>query len=238
MIINHRNRFIFIANRKTASTSIGIALSSTCQRKDVITPLSARDEAIRQDLGYLGPRNFIPWKNKLNYLKLRIQKKLTKKNINRQLEQIGFHTHIKPQEALQYLNRECWETYFKFCFVRNPWDRAISQYFWVIRGKKAPMDLDTFINSRSLQSAAKNSKEMYTINGKFSVDRICNYENVQEEVNQIFEELNLSGSPKLPETKRQFRSDHRHYRDILNDGQAARIASLFKHEIELAGYSY
>ncbi len=79
---------------------------------------------------------------------------------------------------------------------------------------------------------------MYTLNGKLVVNRLCRYENIQTEVNRIFEELNLPGVPKLPEAKRQFRSDRRHYRDVLNDEQAARIASIFKREIELSGYSF
>ncbi len=79
---------------------------------------------------------------------------------------------------------------------------------------------------------------MYTINGKLTVNRLCLYENSQAEVNQIFEELSLPGEPKLPNAKRQFRSDHRHYRDILNDNQADKIAKIFEKEIELAGHSY
>jgi len=31
---------------------------------------------------------------------------------------------------------------------------------------------------------------------------------------------------------------NRHYRDVLNDEQAARIGLIFKREIELSGYSY
>jgi len=79
---------------------------------------------------------------------------------------------------------------------------------------------------------------MYTINGKLAINRLCLYENSQAEVNQIFEELSLHGEPKLPNTKRQFRNDRRHYRDVLNDNQAAQIAKIFEKEIELAGHSY
>ena len=69
MIINHSKKFIFFANRKTASTSTAIALSSSCNHNDVITPLG-RDEKIRRELGYQGPANFIPWWNKINYFKI------------------------------------------------------------------------------------------------------------------------------------------------------------------------
>ena len=78
MIINHSKKFIFFANRKTASTSTAIALSSSCNHNDVITPLG-RDEKIRRELGYQGPINFIPWWNKLNYFAIKAKCKLQKK---------------------------------------------------------------------------------------------------------------------------------------------------------------
>ena len=57
---------------------------------------------------------------------------------------------------------------------------------------------------------------MYTLNGKLAVNQLCRYENLQTEVNRIFEEFNLPGNLKIPEAKRQFRSDKRHDRDVLN----------------------
>ena len=237
MIISHSQRFIFIANRKTASTAIGIAFSSACNKKDIITPLG-KDEEIRRKLGYQKPRNFIPWHKKPAYLSLLTQRKLTGLWISEKVKEIGYYTHITPKKILKYLQPDIWESYFRFCFVRNPWDLVISQYFWSIRNKSQPLSLDSFLNSSKIEGIAKRSQEMYTLNGKLAVNRLCRYENVQTEVNRIFEELNLPGDPKLPEAKRQFRSDNRHYRDVLNDEQAARIGLIFKREIELSGYSY
>jgi len=237
MIISHSQQFIFLANRKTASTSVGITFSSACNKRDVITPLG-QDESIRRELGYLAPRNYIPLKNIPSYILLRLQRKLYGRNISDALKKIGLHTHITPTRTLNYLPQKTWDSYFKFCFVRNPWDLVISKYFWVIRNDPNPISLDAYINSSKIKSVAKRSREMYTINDDIALNRICIYENIQAEVNQIFEELSLPGEPKLPNAKRQFRSDHRHYRDVLNDNQADKIAKIFEKEIELAGHSY
>jgi Sulfotransferase family len=237
MIINHSRGFIFLANRKTASTAIGIALSSACDSRDVIAPLG-RDEAIRRQLGYPGPRNYIPMPSLPAYAALRLRRKLTGKPINQGLKRIGYHTHITAQQTLQYLPRPCWDRYFRFCFVRNPWDRAISQYFWSVRSQSQPISLDAFINGPQLRRAAAQSQAIYSLNGELAVNRLCRYESAQAELNRIFEELNLSGNPQLPEAKRQFRQDHRPYQEVLNDEQAARIAEIFKNEIALAGYIY
>ena len=237
MIISHSKRFIFLANRKTASTSIGIALSSACHGMDVITPLG-RDERIRSELGYPGPRHFIPWYNIPSYLGLRLRRKLTGKPMNSDLKLIGFHTHITAEQTLKYLPKHQWDSYFRFCFVRNPWDRAISHYFWHIRGKTDHESLDAFIDGPHLQRAAAQSEAIYCLNGNLAVHRLCRYEDAQAELNRLFEELNLEGNPQLPHTKRQFRSEKRPYQDVLTKAQGLRIGKIFEREIALAGYDY
>ena len=48
MIISHKYKYIFLKTNKTAGTSIEIALSKHCDHNDIITPISAEDEAIRK----------------------------------------------------------------------------------------------------------------------------------------------------------------------------------------------
>ena len=47
MIVSHAHKFIFLKTKKTAGTSIELALSTLCGDEDVITPLTEIDEAKR-----------------------------------------------------------------------------------------------------------------------------------------------------------------------------------------------
>ena len=47
MIVSHEHRFIFLKTKKTAGTSLELALSQLCGPDDVITPLAPTDEALR-----------------------------------------------------------------------------------------------------------------------------------------------------------------------------------------------
>ena len=47
MIVSHEHKFIFLKTKKTAGTSIELALSQLCGPDDIITPLTQIDEALR-----------------------------------------------------------------------------------------------------------------------------------------------------------------------------------------------
>ena len=44
--------------------------------------------------------------------------------------------HLPCEELKKLIPPEKWRDYFKFTVIRNPWDRALSDYFWNNRGFK------------------------------------------------------------------------------------------------------
>ncbi len=46
--------------------------------------------------------------------------------------------HAKASDAKRELPAEVFERYFKFAFVRNPWDLMVSMYHFVLRETEAP----------------------------------------------------------------------------------------------------
>ncbi len=57
MIVSHQHRFVFLKTRKTAGTSVEIALSKICGPDDIISRISPEDEELRAAAGGRGPQN-------------------------------------------------------------------------------------------------------------------------------------------------------------------------------------
>ena len=58
MIVSRKHKFIFIKGKKVGGTSLEIALSKFLAATDIVTPIVPEDEAIREALHYVGPRNY------------------------------------------------------------------------------------------------------------------------------------------------------------------------------------
>jgi hypothetical protein len=231
MIISHKHKFIFMKTKKTAGTSVEIALSEFLGDDDIITPLSDNDEQTRADLGYTCARNYcLPFSSyqAKDWGRLLLQRR-----------RLRYYPHTGAARIRKLIGDDIWNSYYKFSFERNPWDKVISSYYWRARvgGRRAP--LSEFIKRGRFAQMSKNGGSgVYTIKGKIAVDRVCLFENIEEEMNFIAGQLKLPGIPKLPKTKSGTRKDKRHYRDILTDDDRLRIQEAFATEIENFGYKF
>ncbi len=230
MILSHKYRFIFIKTNKTAGTSIEIALSKFCGPGDIITPISPEDEKLRGNLGYRSPQNF-----QYSIWDYSIRDLVTA--VLRCKRKAKFYNHISVKEVATQIGKRVWNSYYKFCFERNPWDRVVSLYYWKCKSEPRPTISD-FVESSAPLILKKRGYELYTINGDIAVDKVCRYESLSEELEQIRERLGLPGELELPKAKSSFRKDKRSYRDILGEKEKAKIAELFRDEIKLFGYNF
>lgn len=234
MIVSHRHRFIFLKTSKTAGTSIEIALARFCDPDDIITPVSPEDEPLRRALGHPGPQHYMadaedapaPLRG-LSLLSSGKRRKFGRK----------FYNHMPASEARLLLGEDIWQSYFKFCVQRNPWDRVISAYYWQYRYPPKP-SMRKFLESKYVSKLQDRGYLLYTINGEPVVDRICRFENLQEELESVRRHIGLPEPLELPRAKSRYRKDRRNYQEILGEAEKARIAELFADEIRLLDYRY
>lgn len=188
MIISHKNQFIFIKTAKTAGTSLEIALSKYCGPEDIITPISERDEVVRRELGFRGAQHYL--KEKSRYGISDYWRQLRKKRPIK-----AFYNHIPAQEVYEKVTREVWDNYFKFSVVRNPWDRAVSRFFWRNTRKNRGLSKEDFraFLLKNPEALARN-REKTKVNGRVAMDFMVRFEHFETDLAEVSERIGLPGN--------------------------------------------
>jgi hypothetical protein len=219
-----------LKTNKTAGTSVEIALSEFCGDRDVITPISPQDEKIRTQLGHTGPQHFLAPIS--DYRVIDIARLMYKGQRKRK-----FYNHISAKEVRRIIGEETWSSYFKFCFERNPWERVISLYFHIHHSGPRP-SLSNFVNSDAPLILKHRGYELYTIDDEVVVDKVCRFEQIDDELVDVAKIVNLPHELKLPQAKTQYRRDKRSSRELLTPSDRDRIGHLFEDEINMFGYEF
>ena len=232
MIVSHQHRFVFIKTRKTAGTSIEIALAEHCGPADIITPIDEVDEQIRRELGHRGPQNF-ELRQPVSGLGGLISS-LFGRNV------VRHYNHAPASLIRARIGPQSYDSYRKFCVVRNPWDRAVSLYFWR-KNRPGSEKLDEEMSFaefvRDTPADVLSDAHIFTIDGAAAVDRFVRYENLAEDLTTALAELGLPAID-LPWAKSGTRETKDHYSWIFDDESEARIRELCAWEIDNLGYEF
>ena len=226
MIVNHRYRFIFLKTRKTAGTSIEIALSRFCDDNDIITPITEEDEQTRRELGIRGPQNYkLPLSSFSGADWGALLFKAKRKR---------FFNHASASFIRDHVGTDIWNSYFKFCFERNPFDKAISRYYWSTREPRPPMT--DYLSS--VRADLLSNWEIYTIDDRIAVDFVGRYESLGTDLEFLKNRLGLPGELILPQAKGGYRQNRAHYSRVLDSKARARVEAVCAKEMEALGYSW
>lgn len=197
MIISHKYKFIFIKPQKTAGTSVELMLSRICGPDDVITPLGFDpDPNVREKHHAKPPQNFKRSKP-LNHWTLGETFWFLTRG---RKPHLNYREHLTADTIRTYVGDDVWNSYLKISIVRNPWDHALSQYFWMKKYNFGGVDDDFknyLLNIYKVQWPYLNSKD------KYCNDYVLRFENLSSGLLELEKLIgvNLSGL-KLPVTKK------------------------------------
>jgi Sulfotransferase family len=229
MIVSHEHKFIFLKTRKTASTSIEIALRRICGPDDIITPLTDSRE-VRHG-GGRSDQNWCVhgwWQSPRPIWKRRWSKVSA--------EDYGFYKHMPAERAKALLGDEIWRSYFKFAFDRNPWDRQVSFYHYRYNGRRRPPSFAEFIY-RDKQARLDNYG-IYSIGGTVAVDFLGRFERLEEDLHEALRQAGLGADLTLPRAKADTGRNGASYRDYYDDGTRDVVAEWYMREIDLLNYEF
>jgi hypothetical protein len=192
----------------------------------IITPIPSEDELIRQEYGFTAPQNYnfplrsLSKRELLSWLKSGKRKR--------------FFNHATSQYIRENIGEEIWNSYYKFTFERNPYDKAISRYYWSTREPRPP--IDEYLETAPIELLS--NWNIYTINDQIAVDFIGQYQNLTNDLAMIAEKLSLPGSLSLPRAKGGYRKNKAHYSALLNEKSRKRIEIVCAKEIQTFGYTW
>jgi hypothetical protein len=229
MIISHEHKFIFIKTAKTAGTSIEVFLSAHCGPDDIVTPIRPPVEGHqpRNHEQLVNPISDLIWRPEGLLPAMRHMFERRKK----------FYNHMPAWLVQQRVSAHVWNSYFKFCVERNPWDKVLSHYHMAASRAGGSLSLDQYL-----------AKGRYPINyfrytdrsGKrIIVDRVVRYENLMSDLAEVFSHVNVPFEGSLGvRAKSEYRTDRTPYQSVFNDAQRKIVEQAFAREIELHGYCF
>jgi hypothetical protein len=211
-----------VKTRKTAGTSVEIALSRTIGPQDIVTRLTKEDESVRAAFGGIGPQNeripFARWRGReLMMLRWR--------------HGPVYYNHMPARHIRRILPRE-WNDYLTFAIVRNPWEIVASAYRW--RHPDLDMSLSEFIASDRLPRLS--SWSIIADRSGLIVDEVLRFERLDQDLGRLSVRTGLDPRP-LPHAKGHAQP-RRHYRELMTSVDRDRVARAFHNEIAAFGYEF
>ncbi|HKV55770.1 MAG TPA: sulfotransferase family 2 domain-containing protein [Candidatus Binataceae bacterium] len=211
MLLSYAPPFIFIHIDKSAGSSIQLALQHYSQPR--------RDRRLRRRMTLLGRINRVA-------------------NLYRSLE---FPEHVTAQTVKQCLPPELYSTAFKFAFVRNPWDRLVSRYAFLLdnvghpehRMVKRMRRFEDYVEWEIRQRRMFQCDYVTGPNNQLIVDFIGYYERLHRDFEHVCACLGIEA--ELPHDNA---SNHTEYRNYYTPASRELVAEHFRHDIELFGYDF
>ncbi len=219
MLVSHLHRFIYIKTRKTGGTSVEIYFEPyCCDPAKPYVELHSRDEE-ETEFGIIGSRG-IPTTDKI------------------------WFNHLPASGVKAMLGEELFSSYYKFCVVRNPFDKAVSGFwYWMAPEQRLALRDAPFAQVRrtfeqwTLHHSLPIDRIIYTIDGAPVADRHLRHERLGEDMEELCAHLGLAWEPqRLKHYKSSTRLRGEPFAEYYTAVAAGRVADCFAWELEYFGY--
>jgi len=164
--------------------------------------------------------------------------------------------HLQHAKASDLLNKklilqDVWDEYFKLAIVRNPWDRAHSDYLWMQRDRKIEGPFEDYMLKKGVfEKHLTNLDSMHTRgdhvfpqyefvydeNGNCLVDFIGQFENLEADFKEACNKAGIEYE-KLPHEKKSAIAKP-DYREFYDRKKKDLVAEVYAKDIEIFNYRF
>jgi hypothetical protein len=231
MLVSHRKKFIYTKTVKTGGTSVEVFFEPYCMPENEWQLQHSHEE-------YTGPAGII------GYRGAHAQGKT-------------WFNHMPASQIRQQIGPSTWKQYFKFCVIRNPFDKMVSafHFFEHLKKNEAVNPLKKLFHkiagSDSPNKAPEerfrdwianggfvDDRDKYMIGNEFCIDYFIRYENLEGGVRYVCEVLDIPFQKEnLLKLKSGIRPTDRSLSDYYDQKTIDIVYHLYRPEIERFGYT-
>lgn len=215
MLISSSHKFIFVHIYKTGGTSIRVALGGFAD-----TP-----SRLLKYLLAMWPRNLC--------------------SVPKHLDEASrfFPPHVTALELERSLPDAIFHDYYKFAFIRNPWDLQVSLYHYMRQNpSKHPHNeevsqlsgFDEYVEWRAEKGLVSQYDFLTNPNGDILVDFVGRYELLTNDFRKICSDIGINAA--LPHDNKSARK--RDYRRYYSENSKSIVEQMHAADIQAFGYSF
>ncbi len=154
---------------------------------------------------------------------------------------LGHRKHAKANEVKLSMGFE-YEQYFKFAFVRNPYDRALSAYYYYMQSPWLPLCKDArekkfreFLVSYFETKPFRQVDYLCSNDGDIIVDYVGKYESLNDDLCFVLNELKIEkkGALERYNVSKKRKNDRKNVLDVYSKSL---IEEYFSEDFECFGY--
>lgn len=217
MLISHKHQFIYTKTAKTAGTSVESYFERFCMAEGEWSQSHGRDEYQSETgvIGYRGPER---------------------------PEGTLWFNHMSAREIKDLIGVDVWEDYYKFCVIRNPYEKCISAFYYFGENHMDPssnLNAARTLFCEFLKSTPPIDCDKYLIKKKICLDYFIRYENLQADLERVCRRLGVHYDPDaVPTFKKGARPSSARVDCMYNDESRSLVEDIFSFELDYFEYEY
>lgn len=221
MLLSHRHQFIYTKTIKTGGTSVEAYFERFCLPPGDWSPRDAREESISVEgvVGFRGAELPVgcTWWN-----------------------------HMPAVTVRDQLAPGVWNSYFKFCVVRNPFEKAVSAFYFSQRAQNGAVTFEGLAREREKFTAwigqgerLPIDRDNYLIDGWFCMDEFIRHETMADDLARVCARLGLPWQPALlPRLKAGIRPAQATVKALYTSSTRRVVEAVYAYEFSHFGYCF